>query len=206
MPFVVNSSGAASGQGVSVLGVDLTCPPFCPGAVASPAAVPFRQSAGSQMTLATLPEVGAASQPQPLAAAYRPGDSLRSTSEGVYYALACSATGVYADPQLGACSNATDPSSYLCAFGSGDSCKPCPASALCPGGTRELRSVCGVACLCDLALPPPQGSGRDRATGRPAISFLPSKPAPVLILRIAASAGIFQRSVTARVPRLQRHT
>jgi hypothetical protein len=45
-------------------------------------------------------------------------------------------TGLYTDPQFGACTNASDPTSLQCAYGSGDACRPCPAGALCPGGYR----------------------------------------------------------------------
>ena len=55
---------------------------------------------------------------------------------GLYYAEACSASGVYTDPASGACTNTSSPLYPLCAFGSGSNCQPCPANALCPGGPR----------------------------------------------------------------------
>lgn len=58
------------------------------------------------------------------------------TSLGIYYALACSKSGLYTDPATGACINASDPASVRCAFGSGDSCQICPDGCVCPGGAR----------------------------------------------------------------------
>ena len=88
----------------------------------------------------------------------------QSSSLGLYFALACSASGLYADPGSGACVNASDPASFLCAFGSGDNCRICPIGCLCPGGARcwsrpgyysaAENSPSVVAC------PPPQSRSR----------------------------------------------
>jgi len=43
---------------------------------------------------------------------------------------------VWTDPLTGACTNASDPASYNCAFGGGDGCVRCFDGALCPGGSR----------------------------------------------------------------------
>jgi len=59
-----------------------------------------------------------------------------ASSEGLYYAVACSQTGLWTDPASGACVNVSDPSSYSCAYGGGASCRTCAGDALCPGGLR----------------------------------------------------------------------
>lgn len=44
--------------------------------------------------------------------------------------------GTFVNPISGACANASDSSSYGCAFGSGSTCVLCDVAALCPGGAR----------------------------------------------------------------------
>lgn len=112
---------------LALRGAALTCPPFCPGAVGG-GVVPLAQSDGfvslgadPDSSLGALPTIRASSV---------------STSEGLYYAVQCSQTGLWTDPASGACINATDPASYGCAYGSGVGCAPCPTGALCPGGSR----------------------------------------------------------------------
>ena len=166
------------------LGATLSCPPFCPGAGVVP--VPAA-SASSAAATGFVPAVVSSpgSAPSPL-----PSTAYATTSVGLYYARACSATGaakeqephclascvrvplhrpshclcagLYTDPATGACTNASDPRSLRCAFGSGDNCQivgrgeshpvryhcdrpfcttrpsqlQCPTGALCPGGSR----------------------------------------------------------------------
>ena len=102
------------------------CPPFCPRLY--PGTVPFRTSTGN-----LLPSVarGVGQVPDPVAAA-------TEATVGIFYAAACSAESGshFTDPATGACTNASDPRSANCAYGSGDSCRRCPRGALCPGGAR----------------------------------------------------------------------
>lgn len=135
-----NASDASADASGSLIppgtrGAALTCPPFCPGAVSSPAVVPFAPTVDAPFVLASLPAPGSGKLTQPLVSA---AEKLTVSSMGVYYTTACSSTGVYTDPALGACANASDPASYGCAYGSGDYCDSCPTGALCPGGNREL--------------------------------------------------------------------
>lgn len=112
----------------------ITCPPFCPGALAAGVA-PFVVSdpaTGLHAVPATLPTGAALGIARPV-----PLDLPLLSSLGVYYARNCSAAGLWTDPATGACSNASDPRSFACAYGSGDACADCPAIALCPGGSRE---------------------------------------------------------------------
>ena len=125
--YVALALTTTSGSGA--LGVSLTCPPFCPGAVGG-GVVPLA-SGGDSFVLGTEPPAALGSLPSPL-----PPTDLEASSEGIYYAAACSRTGLYTDPATGACSNASDPASRLCAWGSGESCAACPGDALCPGGSR----------------------------------------------------------------------
>lgn len=59
--------------------------------------------------------------------------SLSLSGMGLYYTARCE---YYTDPATGACTNTSHPLFAGCAFGSGDSCQPCPANAICPGGRR----------------------------------------------------------------------
>ena len=114
----------------------ITCPPFCPGELdAGVVPLVVNSSAGGlQAVPATVPAAPVAAAPEPLALP-------ALSSLGIYYARACSATGLWTDPSTGACTNASDPLSYACAYGSGDACVTCPSNVLCPGGTRECWVV-----------------------------------------------------------------
>jgi len=125
------------------LGASLVCPPFCAGAVGGPGgAVPLASSAaGGGFVLGLEPPAAstaaaalgdAGGDALPVCAAPRPA----SSCEGIYYAAACADTGLWTDPASGACANASDPLSLLCAYGGGEGCVPCPGGALCPGGSR----------------------------------------------------------------------
>lgn len=123
-------------------GASLSCPPFCSGTLAPwsgvvPLAVPSSGPQGVDIVSA------AAAQPGTLPAALDAGDygALGGAgslvySPGIYFATACSDSGIYTDPGSGACTNLSSPYFSLCAFGGGDSCQPCPAGAMCPGGYR----------------------------------------------------------------------
>lgn len=111
------------------LGATLVCPPFCPGAVHA-GVVPIASSHGG-FALGTDPSAPHGSLPVQL-----PSTDYGYTSEGVYCAVACAKTGLFTDPSTGACTNASDPASFACAYGSGGGCITCPSGALCPGGTR----------------------------------------------------------------------
>lgn len=111
----------------SVRGASLSCPPFCPGAIGG-GVVPVALNDGSA-SLGADPTSALGTLPTARLAPV-------SSSEGFYYTVRCSQTGLWTDPASGACANASDPASYNCAFGSGSSCAPCPAGALCPGGSR----------------------------------------------------------------------
>jgi hypothetical protein len=115
---------------VATRGATLSCPPFCPNMLAA-AAVPLAVE-GSTDTF-----VPAAVLTTPAGRVVSPIDttSLAETTAGIYYAVSCTASGLYTDPTTGACTNASDPRSARCAFGSGDTCQPCPKGALCPGGS-----------------------------------------------------------------------
>ena len=112
------------------LGVTLTCPPFCSGAVGG-GVVPIARP-GFGFALGTDPPSSLGSLPSLLPAAADSGAS----SAGIYYAAACAQTGLWTDPASGACANASDPASSRCAYGSGAGCTDCPGGALCPGGSR----------------------------------------------------------------------
>ena len=114
----------------------ITCPPFCPGELdAGVIPLVVNSSAGGlQAVPATVPAAPVAAAPEPL-------DLPALSSLGIYYARACSATGLWTDPGTGACTNASDPLSYACAYGSGDACVTCPDNVICPGGTRECWGV-----------------------------------------------------------------
>lgn len=110
-------------------GASLSCPPFCPSGVGLGVPIAAPGSGGTAFVPGTIDEGGV---PVPVASP----PLLGSTSQGFFYAAACDASGFYVSPVLGACSNASDPESYGCAWGSGSSCQLCPVSAVCPGGAR----------------------------------------------------------------------
>jgi hypothetical protein len=114
-------------------GATISCPPFCPGLLpelAIPVAISVADSLafvpGSVLTTASGGRITAPVDTQAYAEA----------TTGIVYVQSCSASGLYTDPTTGACTNASDPRSSRCAFGSGDACQGCPAGALCPGGSR----------------------------------------------------------------------
>lgn len=59
-----------------------------------------------------------------------------SLSPGLRYSRSCADAG-YTDTASGACSNFSDPASFQCALGAGDSCSECPSNSLCPGGKQQ---------------------------------------------------------------------
>lgn len=117
-----------------------TTMPFAPAGTTS-AALSWT---GSNWIGTIVPAIAAfdnASLPQPLAQA-------RTSIGGLFYAGQCIE---YADFTLGTCSNTSHPDFLLsrCAFGVGDSCRPCPrldgrAIAVCPGGARAWPAFPGV--------------------------------------------------------------
>ena len=113
-------------------GASLACPPFCPGT--GVATVPIAVD-----TLGLPSSFTAAVVTRPASGTGAPTVTLAQQSQsslGFFYAASCSRTGLYTDPASGACTNASNPASELCAFGSGDSCTTCPTGGLCPGGSR----------------------------------------------------------------------
>lgn len=109
-------------------GAALSCPPFCPGVIHN--GIRPLANGSSAFTLGLDPPVLEGALPS-----YLDGAPL-TTSMGLYYAASCAQTGLWVDPALGSCDNATDPQSYGCAYRSGAGCFPCPSGALCPGGSR----------------------------------------------------------------------
>jgi hypothetical protein len=105
-----------------VLPATLSCPPFCPGAY--PGAIPFVFQDGNPAQPA-LPVANAL--PVPVSSSV--------TSMGLYFTTGCSDP-AYTDPSSGACTDASNPASRMCAYGSGNTCRTCPTGALCPGGYR----------------------------------------------------------------------
>lgn len=103
MPFVLNNAPCLESDRTSAacLGAELSCPPFCAGAV-DDIVIPIATADGG-FTLGTRPPtaLGALPSPNPPMSA--------SSSAGVYYAVACAQTGLWTDPVTGACTNATDP-------------------------------------------------------------------------------------------------
>ena len=134
---VSNAPSVSTTDGRLWAGASLSCPPFCPGAIGG-GVVPVATAEGIARGIALKDSVG-------LPALLPPQSEV--TSQGFYYAAACSKTGLYTDPAFGACSNESDPESFLCAYGSGDACTLCPSASLCPGGSREClistRRDCG---------------------------------------------------------------
>lgn len=124
-------------------GASLTCPPFCSGTLAPwSGIVPFPVDGGDAASLVAARAEQRDALPVELAASDFAGigrisASATAYSPGMYFATACSAGGIYTDPSTGSCTNQSDPGFLLCAFGGGDSCVPCPAGAMCPGGFRS---------------------------------------------------------------------
>ena len=108
----------------------LSCPPFCPG-ITGTMLVPLAML--SENDLSVRFAVASPAQAGGLATLTTVSSE---TSLGIYYALACSKSGLYTDPATGACTNVSNPAAALCAFGSGDSCQICPEGCTCPGGAR----------------------------------------------------------------------
>lgn len=110
----------------------VACPPFCPGSWDSTVAAPFAPSVPGVIALGSLPPSGSGGAPTLL-----PVDDSGSSSLGFFYTQSCSATGVFTDPTTStACTTPSDPASYDCAYGTGDTCIRCPERGLCPGGSR----------------------------------------------------------------------
>jgi len=108
-------------------GAALSCP-ICPGAVGG-SVVPIATGSGS-FALGTDPAAqGDLKTLLPLAPA-------ALSSMGIYHSVSCAQTGLWTDPLSGACTDASNPLSYSCAYGGGSSCVTCPVGALCPGGSR----------------------------------------------------------------------
>jgi hypothetical protein len=113
--------------------LSISCPPFCPDSFDAAVATPFAPSTAGVIALGTIPPPVSGGAPVLL-------PTSDYATAGIYYTLACSATGVFTDPTLSnACVNASDPASLNCAYGTGDACVRCPSGGLCPGGYR-LRS------------------------------------------------------------------
>jgi hypothetical protein len=110
-------------------GAKLSCPPFCPNMLPA-AAVPFAMSSGDEFVPAFVQSTASGKVIAPIDTT-----SIAESTTGIFYAVSCTASGLYTDPTTGACTNASDPRSARCAFGSGDSCQACPTGALCPGGS-----------------------------------------------------------------------
>jgi hypothetical protein len=127
------SNSVAVPDGVAAYNVTLACPPFCPGSYDASVAAPYAPYSPGVISLGSIPPRVSGGAPFQL-----PSPDIASI--GIYYTLACSATGLFTDPTLSnACVNASDPASLNCAYGSGDACVRCPSGGLCPGGYR-LRS------------------------------------------------------------------
>lgn len=142
------------------LGASLTCPPFCPGVVerrngSGGGVIPLALGEGGY-TLGVDPPTANGSLPTVLPRAEWPP----SADGGIYYAAPCdTARAAWTDPSTGACANASDPASYACAYGGGATCVPCPAGALCPGGSRLWPRpgywVAGETAAAVVPCPPP---------------------------------------------------
>ena len=105
---------------ISSLAAALACPPFCAGDLAriraepsasGAAVVPF--NGGSAFEPALLASIAATGAPVLVAAT--------SPAPGIVYAPSCTAFG-YTDPASGACTNASEAASYVCAFGGVGAC------------------------------------------------------------------------------------
>lgn len=119
------------------LGATLSCPPFCPGFIAS-GGIPVPVALGGNASdVSFLPGVGPSggdngsdsSAPTLLGTA-----TFATTSSGLYLSGFCTGataeTGAFTDPTTGVCSNASDPASARCAYGSGAACIPVGAPFL----------------------------------------------------------------------------
>lgn len=96
-------------------GATLSCPPFCLGSSIVP--LPVASSTGTVSFVPALLVSGSSGQ------ALNPLPTT-GTTFGVYYTPGCS--GPYTDPQTGACTNASNPASAYCAYGSDSTCQLCP--------------------------------------------------------------------------------
>ena len=115
-------------------GASLACPPFCPGAVGSLVIPAAMDAAGTAFSLSTVVG-GVIGLPSAAPTA--------STSAGLYIAPSCvapSSAPPYPDPLSGVCTNATDPLSAACPYGSGAACQVCDNAGR--GGCA--RAVCAV--------------------------------------------------------------
>lgn len=124
-------------------GVTLSCPPFCSGVLAPwSSVVPLPLESTSGYGVALVPAAAARPGALPVAlgaldfGALGTGALSPVYSPGIYFAVACSDSGIYTDPSTGQCTNQSSPGFQLCAFGGGDACKPCPQGGMCPGGFR----------------------------------------------------------------------
>lgn len=118
-------------------------PPWWPGLLTSAPTPPFPvapAAAGSTsarlrrlLASSTLPAYGVVPGTESASGVTLPAAS--GVRAGLYYTQQCAG---YTDITSGACSNTSHPDFPLCAFGSGDGCRLCPAHALCPGGWRAV--------------------------------------------------------------------
>ena len=116
-------------------GATLSCPPFCPGIVATGLVVPLARSSGTVINASATYSYGPATI-SATGVILTLEDVLSTTSTGIYYPTKCSDSGIFTDPVSGMCTNVSNPLSLKCAFGSADSCTVCSPGALCPGGSR----------------------------------------------------------------------
>jgi len=125
--------------GGAYLGASLSCPPFCPGfgntgpSRTRPSAPSAARRPCSCPAFLTQPERGLFS-PSFLSS------SATGSSTGIYYASRCSASGLYTDPLLGTCANASDPSALLCAYGCGQRLHAVPRGPRSAGGLPPLAA------------------------------------------------------------------
>ena len=163
LAFASTGLSSLSGAPAAPLSVSVSCPPFCPdgristpradrptpqpvylGLVLSngtPAGGTGTSSSSVEPRLLIVPSSGSSSadvvtSTETLVSsstAVSSGAAPNSNGVGVHYITACVG---YTNPLDGKCTNASDPESYYCAFGLGDSCRLCPEGALCPGGYR----------------------------------------------------------------------
>lgn len=137
-PDTIDETGSAAEP---MLGAALTCPPFCAGDVGSgvfPLPIAGAHGGAVSFVAATLSGGFAAAidLTRVVPGVSSPKQVALAASSGLFYSQSCSVTGLFTDPSTGACTNMTDPAFAFCAFGSGDSCRPCPSGATCPGGLR----------------------------------------------------------------------
>lgn len=119
-------------------GARLSCPPFCSGMLSSSSGViPLPEGSSSdQGVLFTPALVRPGEGPAALSALDFGVAEGTAYSPGLYFAEACSSSGIYTDPSTGTCTNLSSPQFRFCAFGSGAACEQCPSGAMCPGGFR----------------------------------------------------------------------